>query len=95
MRMRNFNWDNLQAVEKGMVVKFKFRDGSTKTGVVYLHESFCFGVGTIVKCNVENGQPFSISTPIFESVESFAILKRHSPVAKCGENGTWDFVSNH
>ncbi len=95
MRMRNFNWDNLEAVEKGLVVKFKFRDGSTKTGVVY-YLAYAGLSGPIIRCNTEHGQAFAIYSPArSKRVESFAILKRHSPVAKYGENGTWDFVSNH
>lgn len=95
MKMRKLNWDTLEAIEEGMVVKFKFSDGSTKTGVVYYYVRFGFG-GPIIRCNVEHGQPFSIFSPGHsKSADSFAILKKHSPVAKCGENSTWDFVSNH
>ena len=95
MRMRKFGWDTLESIKEGMVVKFKFRDGSTKTGVVY-YLAYVGLSGPIIRCNTEHGQAFAIYSPArSKRVDSFAILSKHSPVAKYGENGTWDFVSNH
>lgn len=95
MRMRKLDSKALYDIREGMVIRVKYPDGQTKTGVIYSLRRSGVG-GTRIKCNVKSGKPFFITTQeIRAKTIEFAILKNHSPIDTFGLNCKWDFVSNH
>lgn len=93
MRMRKLNDETISSICKGDVVKFKFQSGSTSIGVVRDVEHSAVNCA-VIRLNQEGGRYSNITKSQFdEGSITFAILKKHSPIA-CYK-GEWDFVSNH
>lgn len=95
MKMRKLDSKALYDIREGLVIRVKYPDGQTKTGVIYSLRRRGLGKNRI-KCNVKKGTPFFITKQEIKSGKiEFAILWNHSPIDTFGLNCKWDFVSNH